>query len=229
MTRTALVTGANRGLGLEVVRLLAATGIDVVLACRSHEAARQTAAEIGATGVKALALQLDVASPASIASAVEQMKLWGTNIDVLVNNAGVYHGGDSLHVPMDAVREAMEVHFFGPLALCQALVPGMVRRGYGRVVNVSSGFGALSDGLPGDAAYALSKAGLNALTIKVASEAGADVKVNAACPGWVRTRMGGEGATRSVEAGADTIVWLATLPSSGPSGEFFRDRARIPW
>jgi NAD(P)-dependent dehydrogenase (short-subunit alcohol dehydrogenase family) len=105
----------------------------------------------------------------------------------------------------------------------------MVQRSFGRVVNVSSGYGAISEGLHGDAAYALSKAVLNALTLKLARGASGDVLINAACPGWVRTRMGGSGADRSVEEGADTIVWLATLPGPGPSGGFFRNRQPIAW
>lgn len=105
----------------------------------------------------------------------------------------------------------------------------MVERGYGRAVNVSSGYGSFAEGLEGPAAYALSKVALNAHTLRLASEVSGDVKVNAACPGWVRTRMGGSGATRSVEQGADTIVWLATLDGDGPSGGFFRDRERIGW
>ena len=150
-------------------------------------------------------------------------------VDVLVNNAGIYRRGTSLDVAIADMRESFEIHFFGPLALCQALIPGMARRGYGRVVNVSSGYGALSAGLPGDAAYSLSKAALNALTLRLSKEVGRGVKVNAACPGWVRTRMGGPEAPRSVEDGAATVVWLATLPASGPSGGFFRDGELLSW
>jgi NAD(P)-dependent dehydrogenase (short-subunit alcohol dehydrogenase family) len=105
----------------------------------------------------------------------------------------------------------------------------MIERGYGRVVNVSSGAGSFAEGLEGPPAYAVSKAALNALTVRLATETRGDVKVNAACPGWVRTRMGGSGAPRSVEEGADTIVWLATLGPDGPTGGFFRDRQPIEW
>ena len=225
-TRTALITGANRGIGLAAAQGLAGAGHRVVLACRSKGDGEVAASSLGS---QARALELDLASPASVAAAVAALERDGMQIDALVNNAGVYHEGDSLRVPMAAVRESMEVHFFGPLALCRALVPGMKRRGYGRIVNVSSGFGAFSEGLNGGAAYSLSKAALNALTLKLAGEAGKSVKVNAACPGWVRSRMGGRGAERSLEEGADTILWLATLPASGPSGGFFRDRRRIAW
>jgi NAD(P)-dependent dehydrogenase (short-subunit alcohol dehydrogenase family) len=223
--RTALVTGANRGIGLEVARQLAAAGLRVILAVRSLEEGNAAAAKLA----DARALRLDVADPASIAAAVAGLQRDRVDIDVLVNNAGVYREGGTFGVPIDAVRESMEVHFFGPLALCRALVPGMVKRGYGRVVNVSSGYGAFASGLGPDTAYAVSKAALNALTLKLAGEVKGNVKINAGCPGWVRTKMGGRGATSSVEEGADTIVWLATLPASGPSGGFFRHRRRVAW
>lgn len=227
--KSALVTGANRGIGLEVARQLAAAGQRVILGVRSLADGKAAAATLAAKGGEARVLRLDVADPASIAAALAELERDRIDVDVLVNNAGVYRDGDSFTVPMAAVRESMEVHFFGPLALCRGLVPGMVRRGYGRVVNVSSGYGAFSDGLPGDAAYSLSKAALNALTLKLARETSGDVKINAGCPGWVRTRMGGRSAHHSVEEGADTIVWLATLPASGPSGGFFRHRKPIEW
>lgn len=227
--RTALITGANRGLGFAVSQSLAAAGLRVILGCRSPKDGSDAAAALAAKGARAQALTLDVASPSSIDAALAQLARGGIEIDVLVNNAGVYRSGGALGVAMEAVRESMEVHLFGPLALSRALVPGMVQRGYGRVVNVSSGYGAFSEGLQGAPAYAWSKAALNALTVKLASETSGDVKINSACPGWVRTRMGGARAERSVAEGADTIVWLATLPASGPSGGFFRDRKPIAW
>jgi NAD(P)-dependent dehydrogenase (short-subunit alcohol dehydrogenase family) len=123
----------------------------------------------------------------------------------------------------------MEINFFGAVRACRAFVPGMIEAGYGRIVNVSSGCGSFSSGLRCDAAYSISKAALNAFTVKLASELNGDVKVNAGNPGWVRTRMGGATAPKSVEEGADTIVWLATLPASGPTGGFFSDRREIAW
>jgi NAD(P)-dependent dehydrogenase (short-subunit alcohol dehydrogenase family) len=228
-TRTALVTGANRGIGEAIARELAAAGLRVVLGVRSPADGEAVAASITANGGQARVIGLDVAVSASIEHAVAELQREGIAIDVLVNNAGVYRKGACLGVPLEAVRESLEVHLLGPLALCQALVPGMMQRGYGRVVNVSSGYGSFSEGLQGDAAYSISKAALNALTLKLAGEVRGDVKVNAACPGWVRTRMGGQNADRSVEEGADTIVWLATLPAGGPSGGIFRDRKPIAW
>jgi NAD(P)-dependent dehydrogenase (short-subunit alcohol dehydrogenase family) len=227
--RTALITGANRGIGRAVATALAATGLRVIIGSRSLSDGEAAAVELASGGAPARALQLDVADRASIDAAVAALARDGIDVDVLINNAGLYARGGSFEVPMPAVRESMEVHLFGPLALCRALVPAMVARGYGRVVNVSSGYGAFSRGLGPDTAYAISKAALNALTLKLAGEVRGDVKVNAACPGWVRTRMGGPGATSSVEEGADTIVWLATLPADGPNGGFFRHRRAVPW
>ena len=154
------------------------------------------------------------------------------DIDVLVNNAAVYpdEGRSVLEVELDTFHATMDTNFFGPLALCQAFVPGMMRRGYGRVVNVSSGAGQLAT--MGDFApsYSASKAALNALTRMVADATrGRNVLVNAVDPGWVRTQMGGPGAPRSIEQGVDTLVWLATLPDGGPTGGFFHDRKLIPW
>jgi NAD(P)-dependent dehydrogenase (short-subunit alcohol dehydrogenase family) len=149
---------------------------------------------------------------------------------VLVNNAGVYSHAGVLDEPVDEFRRLLESNTLGPLGLCQRLVPGMRRRGYGRVVNVSSGYGqgdALDGG--GPAAYMLSKLALGGVTRMVAAAAGPRVKVNAADPGWVRTRMGGAGAPRSIEEGADTLVWLATLDDDGPTGGLFHDRRRVPW
>jgi NAD(P)-dependent dehydrogenase (short-subunit alcohol dehydrogenase family) len=227
--RTALVTGGNRGIGLAVAQGLATAGLRIVIGARSPSAGTAAAASLSSRGAPASAVELDVADPASIDAAVAALVRDGIDVDVLVNNAGIYVTGDSFNVPMPAVRESMEVHLFGPLALCRALVPGMVARGYGRVVNATSGYGTFSRGLGPDAAYAISKAALNALTVKLASEVRGDVKVNAGCPGWVRTRMGGKGATSSVEEGADTIIWLATLPAAGPNGGLFRNRRPVAW
>ena len=218
--RVALVTGGNRGIGFEVCKALAAKGLNVVLGARNRELGDAAA---NVLGVKAV--WLDVTHRSSVEAA---MKAIGP-IDVLVNNAGVYPAGTVLDAKGDAWRAAFETNFFGALSLCRAFVPAMMDRGYGRVVNVSSGYGSFAEGLEGPAPYSLSKALLNALTLKLSSEVRGDVKVNSACPGWVKTRMGGPGADVSAEDAADTIVWLATLPASGPSGGFFRRRKRIAW
>lgn len=227
--RTALVTGANRGIGLEVCRRLAREGLRVVLTARDREAGARAAALLRAERLSVHPEVLDVTSGASVAACARRLAAAGLHVDVLVNNAAIYPPGGALDTTEEMFREVLETNLLGPLRACRAFLPAMVRAGYGRVVNVSSGSGSFAEGLEGPAAYCVSKAALDALTVKLASEVRGDVKVNAVCPGWVRTEMGGPDAERSVEEGADTIVWLATLPASGPSGRFFRDRARIEW
>jgi NAD(P)-dependent dehydrogenase (short-subunit alcohol dehydrogenase family) len=227
--RIAVVTGGNRGIGLEVCRQLSRLGLTVVLTARDEAKAREAAA--GLQG-DVLAHSLDVTDPAGIEGLAVFLERELGGVDVLVNNAGVFldhhHGG--LTVPLEAVHESLEVNVVGPWALCQRLVPIMKRRRYGRIVNVSSGLGAMSEMMGGYASYRVSKLALNGLTRILADELrGTNVLVNTMCPGWVQTEMGGEGAPRTVEKGADTVVWLATLSDGGPTGGFFRDRRQIPW
>ncbi len=227
--RTAFVTGGNRGIGLAVCRALAERGLHVIVGARDRAAGAAAERALRADGLSADAATIDVTDPRSIARCVAALKKKRVHVDVLVNNAGIYHSGLIRSVSMDDVREALEVHYIGPLALIRAFLPGMERRGYGRIVNVSSGCGSFGEGLECDGAYSISKATMNALTYKLSQELRGDVKVNALCPGWVRTRMGGSKAPRTPEQGAETIVWLATLPKSGPNGGSFRDKKRIPW
>jgi NAD(P)-dependent dehydrogenase (short-subunit alcohol dehydrogenase family) len=150
-------------------------------------------------------------------------------VDVLVNNAGVLHEKLLLEMTDPEIADSVAVHLTGPLRLIRALAPKMIADGYGRIVNLSSGWGSFAEGMGGPGMYGVTKAALNALTVRLAKELPSTVKVNALCPGWVRTRMGGQGATRSPDEGADTGVWLATLPDDGPTGGFFRDRKPIEW
>ncbi len=155
-------------------------------------------------------------------------------VDVLVNNAGVIaesgeSSRDALSVSADLLRTAFESNTLGAYRTIQALAPGMRERSYGRIVNVSSGMGQLSDMNGGHPAYRLSKTALNALTRIFAQELGPSVLVNSVCPGWVKTDMGGPGATLEIEEGVQTIVWAATLPDDGPTGGFFRNKQPIPW
>lgn len=219
MKRRAIVTGANRGIGRAIADGLLALDHDVLLAGRNPVAVSETAQDLGATP-----LVLDVADPESINRAVAE----AGEVDILVNNAGVLGSGGVL-VDLAEWEQSMAIMVDGPFRLMHRLVPGMVARGYGRVVNLSSGWGAFSEGLAGPGAYGVAKAALNALTMSAARTVPGSVKINAMCPGWVRTRMGGAAATRSPEEGADTAIWLATLPDNGPSGEFFRDRKQIDW
>lgn len=230
--RVAVVTGGNRGLGLETCRQLAGRGYHVILASRDGARGEAAAASLRPGGHDVTPFRLDVTNADDIARLVHFIRAEVGRVDVLVNNAALYldEGRDVLAVELAVYRETLEANVYGPLMLCQALVPWMVRQRYGRVVNVSSGSGQMTDMASDTPAYRLSKAALNALTLMVAdSVRGTGVLVNAVCPGWVRTDMGGPHAPRSVEQGADTIVWLATLPDDGPTGGFFRDRQPIPW
>lgn len=228
--RTALVTGGNRGIGLEISRGLARAGCCVVLAARDPDLGERAARELRSGGGEVRAVRLDVAEAGSIDTCCDLLDRDRLAVDILVNNAGVYGGESLLGASEDEIQMGLETNLLGPLRLCRRLIPAMRRRGYGRVVNVSSGLGQISAGLSGGAGvYNVTKAALNALTMRLALEAGPSVKVNAMCPGWVRTRMGGESAPRTPEQGADTAVWLALLPEDGPTGGFFRDRQPIPW
>ncbi len=219
MTRTAVVTGGNRGIGFAIAKGLAARGMRVVIGARDPAAGEEAAAELGVE-----AIGLDVADQASIEAALAQ----AGEIDVLVNNAGVLIEHPMLEHP-EGYRASMAVMLDGPYHLIRGVAPGMIERGYGRIVNVSSDWGAFSQGLEGPGAYGVAKAALNALTLALSRELPETVKINAMCPGWVRTRMGGESANRSPEEGADTAIWLAGLPDDGPSGGFFRDREPLDW
>jgi NAD(P)-dependent dehydrogenase (short-subunit alcohol dehydrogenase family) len=228
--RIALVTGANRGLGLETARQLGALGYRVIASGRDPAKAEQAAATLRGEGHDVVAYELDVSSDESCARLGELGP-----VDVLVNNAGIAAtSGDpsprALTVPVARLREAFETNTLGAYRVTQALAPGMRDRGYGRVVNVSSGMGQLTDMGAGHPAYRISKSGLNAVTRIFANElAGTGVLVNVICPGWVRTDMGGPNARLSPEEAVETIVWAATLPDDGPTGGFFRYKQPIPW
>ena len=234
-TRVALVTGANRGIGLEVCRQLAQRGLRVVLTARDGGKARKAAAALRAAAAVAdsvVAEVLDVTDQDSIRALARALGARKTHVDVVVNNAAVLVGESQgvLQTPIDDVRATFDTNVFGAIAVCQTFVPGMIERGYGRVVNVSSEAGQLASMGTYAPAYSMSKTALNAFTRQLAAATkGAGILVNSACPGWVRTDMGGPSAPRSVEQGADTIVWLATLAAKGPTGGFFQDRAPIEW
>jgi NAD(P)-dependent dehydrogenase (short-subunit alcohol dehydrogenase family) len=230
--RVAIVSGANRGIGLEICRQLAASGQHVVLGSRSAAAGEAAARSLAARGLDVESHPLDVTDDESVRALVDHVERALGGVDVLVNNAGLLldENSDVLAVDVEHFRDCMETNVYGPLCLAQALMPGMISRGYGRVVNVSSGAGRISSISDYAPPYSLSKAALNALTRLLASATGGgDVLVNAVDPGWVRTDMGGAAAPRSVAQGADTIVWCATLPRGGPSGRFFHDRKEIAW
>jgi NAD(P)-dependent dehydrogenase (short-subunit alcohol dehydrogenase family) len=228
----ALVTGANRGLGFEIARQLLGRGLRVVLTGRDEAATRRALEALGAAGKNALAVRLDVTDPASIAAARRTTEERLGPVDVVVNNAAVLvqENDSPLSIPRDAFRATFDTNVFGAIEVCRVFVPPMAERGYGRVVNMSSGVGQFARLSTYAPAYSISKTALNAFTrVLAATYQGKGVLVNAVDPGWVRTDMGGKSAPRSVEQGADTAVWLATLPENGPTGGFFRDRRGIPW
>lgn len=235
--RTAIVTGANRGVGRGVVKKLAALGYRTILTSRNERKGQQTQAEIKTELGAGLAgelvyRQLDVTVPESIQRLHDFVVTEYGAADVLVNNAAVLldQCGRLLQTPLDTFRATLETNLYGPLLLCQTFLPLMLERNYGRVVNVSSGAGQIGEMLNDMTAYRLSKIALNGLTLMLAdSVKGTNVLVNAGCPGWVRTEMGSPEAPRSIDEGAESIVWLATLPDSGPHGGFFRDGQQIPW
>ena len=210
------MTGGNRGIGREIAKGLVSEGLDVVIGVRDIAAGRKVADEIGAEAV-----ELDLQDPKAVDRGVE-------GVTVLVNNAGVLFN-TPLFEDMDLFEETMDVSLHGPYALIRACLPTMIAENYGRVVNVSSGWGSFSEGLGGGGAYGIGKAAMNALTVIGNRDTPGSIKINAMCPGWVRTRMGGSAASRSPEEAADTAIWLATLGSDGPSGKFFRDRKEIDW
>lgn len=216
---TALVTGGNRGVGRAIAAGLVARGVRVTIGSRVLTDGQATAQAIGCAAV-----QLDLSDPDSSFAAITA----AGGYDILVNNAGILNDV-SLLTPKSDFALAMEVMVAAPLDLVRLCVPHWRDTGWGRIVNLSSGWGAHAEGLGGPGAYGVAKAALNALTRALPRDLPSGVKVNACCPGWVATRMGGDDAPRNVEQGADTPVWLALLPEDGPTGGFFRDRQPIAW
>jgi NAD(P)-dependent dehydrogenase (short-subunit alcohol dehydrogenase family) len=231
--RIAVVTGANKGIGFEICRQLAQHGVNVVLTARDRGRGEKAAAVLQREGLNAIFHALDVTDPKQIQALTEYMARAHGRCDILVNNAGIMidkRGAAVLEMQVETLRTTLETNFYGPLQISQALVPLMRRHRYGRIVNLSSGLGQLEGMGDGTPAYRASKAALNALTLMFAAATkGSGILVNSMCPGWVRTDMGGASANRSVEDGARTAVWLATLADDGPTGGFFRDRRPIAW
>jgi NAD(P)-dependent dehydrogenase (short-subunit alcohol dehydrogenase family) len=229
--KTALITGANKGIGHEVARKLAAKGFHVFVGARNAKAGRKAADEIAKKCGKATFLEIDVANNDSVTTAAREFSKIEDRLDVLVNNAGIIADGDSaiLEISDDLFRKTLETNRLGALRVTRAFVPLLSKSKSPRVINVSSGGGQLTGGADGWApAYCISKTALNGVTMQLAA-ALPKFAVNSVCPGWVRTDMGGEGATRSVEEGADTIVWLASEAPQDLTGKFLRDRKEIPW
>jgi NAD(P)-dependent dehydrogenase (short-subunit alcohol dehydrogenase family) len=225
----ALVTGSNRGIGLAVVKQLLDQGITTILTSRNPKSGRRAAEDL--ENPDHLHVQpLDVDDPDSIHNLRDWVADQFGRLDILVNNAAINYDTwqSTVEADLNVVRETFETNLLGPWRMCQAFLPMMQQHGYGRIVNVSSGSGSLAEMGGGTPAYGISKASLNVLTIKLSHELkGTGILVNSVCPGWVRTDMGGQGAPRSPEKGAETIFWLAFLPENGPSGKFWRNKQEI--
>jgi NAD(P)-dependent dehydrogenase (short-subunit alcohol dehydrogenase family) len=225
---TALVTGANRGIGREVARQLAERGYSVLLTARDGAQANAAAEEIAdATGANVRGLELDVSDPQSIAAAVEAVRTDPGGLDVLVNNAGIGldFGTSGTEPDFDVIERTLQTNFYGAYRLTIALLSLLRASEHPRIVNVSSGMGGVAEMGGWSPGYRVSKAALNAVTRILSTELQGDgFLINSACPGFVKTDMGGPmGAQKPVEDGAAGIVWLATLPDAGPTGGFFRD------
>lgn len=229
--KTTLVTGANKGIGYEVSRQLAQKGFHVFIGARNREAGRKAVDEIAKEGGQATFLEIDVADNASVTAAAREFGKAANHLDVLVNNAGIIVDGDDaiLEISDELFRKTLETNTLGALRVTRTFVPFLKKSKAPRVINVSSGGGQLTGGADGwSPAYCISKTALNGVTSQLAA-ALPNFAVNSVCPGWVRTDMGGQGASRSVEEGADTIVWLAADAPQNATGNFFRDRKEIPW
>lgn len=239
-TRTALVTGANRGIGLELARQLARAGVLTAIGARNKQGGEAAAEQLVSEGLEPVVVELDVTDGDSVGAAVEHVCSLFGRIDILINNAGILidrdEAGNSFsvgNVPIEKVLQSFDVNTLGALRTMQAVLPLMLKEGYGRIVNLSSGMGQLSEMGAEFPAYRISKAALNALTKTAAADVAAtgnvNIKINSMCPGWVHTDMGGPDAERTVSEGAETGIWLATLDESGPTGGFFRDKKSIDW
>jgi len=238
--RVALVTGGNRGIGYAIGRSLSQRDIAVILGVRDPNKGATACSRLQSEDLDVNFELLDVTDEGSIQTALKHIQVQFGRLDILVNNAGILidSAENALDVSRSTIEKTLQTNVMGPLMLCQSCIPLMKTGGYGRIVNMSSALGSLSEMVDPDSAYAgvgapayrLSKAALNAVTALVAKEArGDNILVNSACPGWVKTDLGGDEAPLTPEQGADTPVWLATLPDGGPSGGFYRDRTRIPW
>jgi len=229
--KTALVTGANKGIGREVARQLARKGFHVFVGARNRKAGRKAVDEIVKDGGKASFLEIDVSDNDSVIAAEGEFSKMADHLDVLVNNAGIVVDGDDaiLEISDDLLQQTLETNTLGALRVTRGFVPFLRKSKAPRVINVSSGSGQLTGGADGWApAYSISKTALNGVTSQLAASL-PKFAVNSVCPGWVRTDMGGENASRSVEEGADTIVWLASEAPQELTGKFLRDRKEIPW
>jgi NAD(P)-dependent dehydrogenase (short-subunit alcohol dehydrogenase family) len=230
--QVALVTGGNRGIGYELVKQLALNGFKVILASRDPEMGHEAAQKLKESNLDVSFVVMDVDDQESICHSATTVNEEYGRLDVLINNAGVYLDENEKLLTMEPsiLEGTMTTNFFGTYHVIRSIIPLMEKQGYGRIINVSSEYGAMSEmSYQGVGAYKLSKLALNGLTRLVAAEINGDIKINAVDPGWVSTDMGGPSAPRTPKQAAESILWLATIGPEGPNGEFFRDGRRIDW
>ena len=234
MTKNVLITGGNRGIGLEIVKGMLSKGYKVLMGCRDEESGLEAKKDTVGGDLHIIEMPLD--NETAIVDALVRAEAVYGPIDILINNAGVLDDTPWDEVNAETLAKSMQVNVNAPLTLIQQTLPQMIDRGFGRIINVSSSYGSFAEGLKGPLSYAVSKAALNALTVKMAavvdeaSDSGSlNVKVNSMTPGWVHTRMGGSDAPKTPKEGADTAIWLATIEEGGPHGQFLKDREPIDW
>lgn len=225
--KVALVTGGNRGIGLQTCKDLAKRGFKVILTSRSHDKGKQASQIISKEGLEVKFHQLDVTDQESITEVEKYLRTNFGKLDVLINNAAIYFDGYPNNASFDEIQKTLNANLLGPWMLTQALLPLLEQSSSGRVINISSGAGELASKATSYAAYSISKLGLNGLTRMFAQDH-PSLSINAVDPGWVRTEMGGMEAERSLEQGAETIVWLASLENP-PTGKFLRDHKELMW
>lgn len=231
--KIAVVTGGNKGIGFAICRALAKNNFHVVLTARSAEKGQAACEQLKKEGLDVSFFPLEVTEESQIQKLKSHLEKEFSRCDVLVNNAGIFldrKGPNVLEIGRDVIEETLRTNTLAPLRISQVLLPMMKKRRSGRIVNLSSGLGQLDEMQTDYMAYRVSKTALNAVTKILAYELkGTNILVNAMCPGWVKTDMGGPNAQLTPEQGADTALWLATLPDNGPAGGFFRERKSIPW
>ena len=231
-TKVALVTGGNRGIGYELVRQLAMKGFKVILTSRNSETGHKAVQKLKDSRLDVSFLTMDINNQTSIGQAAAKVSEQYGRLNVLINNAGIYLDKNQKLVDMDpsVLEKTLETNFFGAYHVIRSFMPLMEQQAYGRIINVSSEYGAMSEmSSPGVGAYKLSKLILNGLTQLIAAESTKDIKINAVDPGWVSSDMGGPSAPRTPQQAASSILWLATIGPEGPSGGFFKDGKQINW
>jgi NAD(P)-dependent dehydrogenase (short-subunit alcohol dehydrogenase family) len=245
MTKVAVITGANRGLGFATARRLGHSGVHVMIGARTPEDGKEAADRLRREGLDAEPLQIDVDSVTSVQEAAERVEREHGHLDILINNAGILPeatADDAGLLDLDLFRQTFDTNVFGAVAVTKAFLPLLRKSASGRIVNVSSTMGSLSDQSDPSSvyygmvvpAYQMSKAALNGLTVALSKTlTGTSVKVNSICPGWVQTDLAGPenraAAPSTADDAAQIVVDMATLPDDGPSGRFVDREGAVAW